>query len=78
MICHLIVCALIAGTATQCDLTQPPELVPLPRNLAATWQECRDAARELRQAAPAGLRVIRFEFYTPTRQQLQQAEGTER
>jgi hypothetical protein len=65
MICQLIVCAIIAGTATQCDLEKPPELVPLPRELAATWQECRDAARELRNVTPANLRIVRFEFYTP-------------
>ena len=69
MICALVICALLHGTATQCDLSQPPELVPLPRNLAATWQECRDAARELRGVTPANLRIVRFEFYTPQQQE---------
>jgi hypothetical protein len=65
MICVLLVCTLLHGTATQCDLTQPPELVPLPPVLAATWTECRDAARELRAVTPANLRIVRFEFYAP-------------
>jgi hypothetical protein len=68
MICHLIVCAIVAGTATQCDLTQPPELVPLPPVLAATWAECQQAARELRAVTPANLRIVRFEFYRPQQQ----------
>ena len=65
MICVLLVCALVHGSGTQCDLTQPPELVPLPRELAATWQECQQAARELRSVTPANLRIVRFEWYRP-------------
>lgn len=65
MICVLVACAIIAGTAQKCDLTKPPELVPLPPVLAATWQECQQAARDLRAVTPANLRIVRFEFYTP-------------
>lgn len=75
MICHLVICTLLHGTATQCDLTQPPELVPLPRELAATWTECRDAARDLRMLTPANLRIVRFEYYTPKPKETQTATG---
>ena len=69
MICALVICALLHGSGTQCDLEKPPELIPLPPVLAATWAECRDAARDLRMLTPANLRIVRFEFYTPQQQE---------
>ena len=68
MICALIVCAVVFGTAQQCDLSQPVESIPLPREAARTWAECRDAARELRAVTPANWRIVRFEYYTPQHQ----------
>lgn len=75
MICVLLVCTLLHGSGTQCDLSAPPELIPLPSNLAATWQECRDAARDLRMLTPANLRIVRFEYYTPKPKETQTATG---
>jgi hypothetical protein len=68
MICHLIACAIVFGTAQQCDLSQPVESIPLPREAARTWAECRDAARDLRAVTPANFRIVRFEFFTPQTQ----------
>jgi len=75
MICALVICTLLHGSGTQCDLEKPPELVPLPPVLAATWAECRDAARDLRRLTPANLRIVRFEYYTPKPTQTQTANG---
>jgi|GEM_PF-3769985 len=69
MICILLVCALVSGSARECDREKTPDIVPLPREIAATWTECRDAARELRAVTPANLRIVRFEWYRPQTQE---------
>ena len=75
MICFILACALLVGGGpTQCDLSQPPESIPLPREAARTWAECRDAARELRAVTPANFRIVRFEFFTP-QSHTQEAKG---
>ena len=65
MICFVIACAVIFGTAQKCDMSVPVESIPLPREIAASWQECRDAARDLRAVTPANFRIVRFEYFTP-------------
>lgn len=67
MICTLLICALVAGSATECQRGPGAyELVDLPHITTAAG--CKQVADDIRSGAlplPAGLRFVRRDMMPP-------------
>ena len=74
MICTLLICALVAGSATECQRGPGAyELVDLPHITTAAG--CKQVADDIRSGAlplPAGLRFVRRDMMPPKQPETQE------
>lgn len=62
MICVLVLCVLVSGSARECS---PDSMEAFYIDEPKTRAECRDSFRMLQHVLPANLRLVRFDWAKP-------------